>query len=120
MLVDLAGLDEQTLDGVIKEFRNGWQKQKVEARAAQKRLGQSNQKEHRGVDGLGKLKAQISSDSYHYWGQRLGYQCWQDKAFMDQYLKQNPQCKTQGGATKLQVGYAPTKVKYRKVYNADA
>ena len=116
MLVSLDGLEESLIDGMLREFTTGWNRQKVIARAAQKRLGRTNHKERKSVDGLGRMKAQISADSYHYWGQRLGYDCWKDKKFMDNYLSDNPQCKVNSKGTKLQVGYGSTP-KYRKVYN---
>lgn len=28
--------------------------------------------------------------SYHYWGQRLGYECWDDPQFVREYLRDNP------------------------------
>ncbi len=116
MLVDLSDLDEETLDGVIKEFKMGWEQKKVQARVEQKQLGALNSKDHRGINGLGQLKAQITPESYHYWGQRLGYSCWSDKNFVDGYLRDNPQARTKGGATRIQVGYSSTAPKYRKVY----
>jgi len=105
MLVSLEGLDEGLVSGMLDEFKTGWNRQKVVARAAQKRLGQTNQTERRSVDGLGAMKAQISADSYHYWGQRLGYDCWRDKKFMDGYLTENPQCRVKSKGTKTQVGH---------------
>ena len=115
MLVSLEGLEEGLIEGVLNEFKTGWNRQKVVARAAQKRLGQTNHKERKSVDGLGEMKAQISADSYHYWGQRLGYDCWKDKKFMDNYLADNPQCRVNSKGTKIQVGHGSTQ-KYRKSY----
>ena len=115
MLVSLEGLDEGLVSGMLDEFKTGWNRQKVVARAAQKRLGQTNQTERKSVDGLGAMKAQISADSFHYWGQRLGYDCWKDKQFMDNYLSENPQCRVKSKGTKLQVGHGSTP-KYRKSY----
>lgn len=35
-------------------------------------------------------KAVIAGPDYHYWGQRLGYDCWNDQAFVREYLRDNP------------------------------
>lgn len=35
-------------------------------------------------------KAVISGPDYHYWGQRLGYDCWNDPQFVREYLRDNP------------------------------
>jgi len=44
------------------------------------------------IDGLGQLRARIPTESYHYWGRRLGYACWRDKQFLKEFLRDNPQC----------------------------
>ena len=31
------------------------------------------------TSGIGQHRARIESTSYHYWGKRLGYDCWNDK-----------------------------------------
>lgn len=43
------------------------------------------------IDGVGELKAQIPISAFHYWGQRLGYECWDDKTFVDDFIKENPE-----------------------------
>lgn len=35
-------------------------------------------------------KAVINGPDYHYWGQRLGYECWSDPEFVREYLRDNP------------------------------
>jgi hypothetical protein len=40
----------------------------------------------------------IPVDSYHYWGQRLGYECWRDKDFVKGFLRDNPECKVNSKA----------------------
>lgn len=46
-----------------------------------------------GAVGDGHCEMMIPPESYHYWGQRLGYECWQDKAFCLEYLRDNPECR---------------------------
>ena len=77
---------------------------------------------------FGQHRARIEPTSYHYWGKRLGYSCWNDRKFMKDYLRDNPESriKTAGGK-KAQVGYGGKKphgyydtpvgrVTYRKVF----
>jgi hypothetical protein len=44
----------------------------------------------RTADGdLGAVEMMIDPVSYHYWGQRLGYKCWEDEQFRREYLRDN-------------------------------
>lgn len=47
--------------------------------------------------------------SYHYWGQRLGYECWDDPQFVREYLRDNPEArvKTTTGRTVVTVDAKP-------------
>lgn len=40
-------------------------------------------------EGNWRPKAVISGPDYHYWGQRLGYDCWNDPQFVKEYLRDN-------------------------------
>jgi hypothetical protein len=35
---------------------------------------------------------EIAPESYYYWAQRLGRQCWEDPQFRRQYARDNPAC----------------------------
>ena len=65
-------------------------------------------------------KAMIDPASYHYWGQRLGYECWDDDQFMKEYLRDNPLARIKNVSNKIQVGYSPTKKKFHKSYGENA
>lgn len=65
----------------------------------------NNSREYRHVNGMGEMKAQIPATAYHYWGQREGYQVWQDKKFMRKYLQDNPDVRVNTKSDKIQVGY---------------
>lgn len=41
-------------------------------------------------EGNWRPKAVINGPDYHYWGQRLGYECWDDPEFVREYLRDNP------------------------------
>ena len=73
-------------------------------------------------------QARIEATSYHHWGKRLGYDCWNDRKFIKEYLRDNPESRVKSaGGKKVQVGYGGKKehgyydtprgrVTYRKVF----
>lgn len=61
--------------------------------------------EHRSVDGLGRLRMAIDATAYHYWGQRLGYECWNDAQFLHEFERDNPHARVKCGGTKIMVGF---------------
>lgn len=89
---------------LLDEFRRGWHREQVLGRIEAKKASGLAKNYHRGVDGLGRLRARIPASSFHYWGQRLGYQCWKDESFLREFLKDND-LEVKGGKTKLSVGY---------------
>lgn len=38
----------------------------------------------------GEVQFMVHPTSWHYWGARLGYRCWQDRQFIREYLRDNP------------------------------
>lgn len=73
------------------------------ARALQERGLREGRKS---IEGLGAPVAEIPQTSFHYWGRRLGYQCWHDEQFVREYLRDNPQARVKAKGTKeIQVGY---------------
>ncbi|MAK37777.1 MAG: hypothetical protein CMC15_16575 [Flavobacteriaceae bacterium] len=76
---------------------------------------------------LGQHKARIDPTSFHHWGKRLGYDCWNDRQFIKEYLRDNPESRVNAKSSKVQVGYGGNKplgyydtpvgrVTFRKVY----
>jgi hypothetical protein len=89
---------------VEKELRTGWQMREAQAFHQAKQIaahGHAN--EARSVEGIGRLKARIPPDAYHYWGVRLGYECWQDKQFLKEFLRDNPEVAVRNYAKKTVV-----------------
>ena len=105
-------LDEITAElahGLENEFRKGWQKNRIEAEIQSKKYGAINRERHKSVEGLGQLVARIPETAFHFWGQKLGYNCWNDSAFMKEFLRDNPELRVNSGGTKeIQVGWVPT------------
>jgi len=73
-----------------KELRHGWNMSVVKAKHESEQIakfGHANAANN--IDGVGKLVARIPPDAFHYWGQRLGYKCWEDKSFLKEFLRDN-------------------------------
>ncbi len=82
-----------------------WQESRVDAKRAAQELGKLNSQEHKSVEGMGQLTARIPGVAFHFWGQKLGYDCWKDQEFLREFLRDNPECKVNSKGTKLQVGF---------------
>jgi hypothetical protein len=100
------------------EFRRGWQMRRVNAEIQSKQAAKYTKMRHRSIDGLGQKIGSIPPDAYHFWGQKLGYQCWDDKKFIHEFFRDNPQCRVNSGGTKeISVGWVPpTSSRFHKVY----
>ena len=106
--VDLSELPP----AVVDEFARGRMAREVvtlrDAPATQLQIAREHNVQHRSVDGLGRLRMVVTPDAFHYWGRRLGYECWRDKQFLDEFERDNPAVRVKCGGTKVQVGYTPS------------
>lgn len=113
----MINIDPELVGQLEQELRTGWNKNRVDAAIQAKKTHEINVQRHRAVEGLGALKARIPPTAYHFWGQKLGYGCWNDKTFMKEFIRDNPECRVNSGGTKeIQVGYTPSVVRSRTVY----
>jgi hypothetical protein len=99
--------------GVVEEFRKGRVAKEVatlnKQAAIQAGIAQEFGGDHKSLEGLGRLRMVVSADAFHYWGRRLGYECWRDKQFLREFERDNAAARVKCGGTKLQVGWvAPT------------
>jgi hypothetical protein len=102
-------LDGQLAKDIERELRTGWQKNQIEAAVQARQFAKENQKRHKSIEGLGQLVARIPTTAYHFWGQKLGYGCWNDQGFMDEFLRDNPELRVNsGGVKEISVGWTPT------------
>jgi hypothetical protein len=77
---------------VERELINGWRMEEVKAKSTAKQSAVfRHANEANNIEGVGRLKAQIPIQAWHYWGQRLGYECWEDNAFLNEFLRDNPE-----------------------------
>lgn len=92
---------------VERVLLSGWRMEEVKAKAQAKQLasfGHANAA--RSLDGIGELKARIPEQAYHYWGLRLGYECWRDKQFLNEFLRDNPESAVRNRVKRTMVGGA--------------
>jgi hypothetical protein len=77
---------------VERELLNGWRMNEVKNKQVAQQAGHFNRfNEARSIEGVGQKIASIPLDSWHYWGHRLGYECWEDKTFLREFLRDNPE-----------------------------
>ena len=101
-------IDGELAKEVEQELRTGWLKNQIEAKVHAQKIAKTNQIRHKSIDGLGQLRARIPLTAVHFWGQKLGYECWNDQAFMDEFLRDNPELEVNSGGTKeIHVGWTP-------------
>jgi hypothetical protein len=87
----ITSVGEDVAMEVLKEFHAGHVVKQTLAKARQEAIGAATSRiEHVASEALGVHVAEIDAMAYHYWGQRLGYQCWKDKQFRQEYLRDNP------------------------------
>jgi hypothetical protein len=105
LLVDMSGLPP----GVVEEFRKGRHAREVKTLMAapeqQLRVANEMNQTHASIDGLGRLRMAITSEAFHYWGRRLGYECWKDKQFLREFERDNPSVRVKSTGTRIQSGY---------------
>lgn len=83
-----------TREDVLRELQYRQERKYREAKLrmahAQRTAGERRAIRGREGDG-GEVEMMIDPISYHYWGNRLGYECWDDKQFRAEYLRDNPE-----------------------------
>lgn len=100
------GEDAEVLDELVKELRLGWHKKEVECEIRTQHASKIRQ-EATSMEGLGRLRLSIDPTSFHYWGQREGYEAWDDKGFVNEYERDNPQARVAQNSNKIQVVNIP-------------
>lgn len=92
---------------VERELILGFDMQRVNAqKEAMQAAVYRNSNAARSVEGIGQLRMQIPRDAYHYWGQRLGYECWDDEQFLREFERDNPEVAVRNYAKKTVVNGA--------------
>jgi len=105
----VATIPADLVPALEAEFRRGWLMEAVKAEARSQMTAKLNQEKRKAIDGIGRMRLNIDPTYYHAYGQGLGYQCWNDKGFLNWFEKKHPEFKVNCGGTKLQVGYTGDK-----------
>jgi hypothetical protein len=102
-LVDMMGPD--TARALMKDMYRGERFRRVDARIRQKRIAKEmklGEKRH-GLKRTGaRYIAEIDFDSFIYWQEREGRECWKDRGFLREFLRDNEDVRVAqatGGAT---------------------
>lgn len=106
--------------GVVEEFRKGRVAREALAickapRAQDLQARHAAEAQWKSMDGLGRPRMVIDTTAYHYWGRRLGYDCWRDKQFLAEFERDNPAVRIKAAGTRIQVGYHGPR-KFTKTY----
>jgi hypothetical protein len=66
----------------------------------------------------GEVKMRVHPLFWHYWGQRLGYECWDDNGFVREFLRDNESARVKNVRPRLtvQVPDVPRAVRYTKSF----
>jgi len=116
---DISSVPTDLLPALEKEFRQGRLVDHVNAQKnAAKTIGSSRENDYKAIEGVGRLRLRIDPYTYHYFGQRLGYDCWKDKQFLNEFERDNPSSRVNCGGTKIQAGYGTKKTKFTKKYGS--
>jgi hypothetical protein len=112
----LFNSDPGLASDVVKELRTGWKMQAVQAEInTREKLQEAKIKhESKHIDGVGVHRLRVDPTSYHYWGKRLGYECWSNEQFIKEYGRDNPSASVICKPEKPKYGYTK---KYSKTFN---
>lgn len=105
----MIGLPIDLVPELHAEFKAGWQAKQVMAKIEADKAARLNQASVKAMDGVGRLRLRVPGDAYHFWGQKLGYDCWSDPAFLANFERDNPELKANCTGTRVQVGWQPEK-----------
>ncbi len=100
--LELLGVSFEQIKAEL-EYRAQAKREKClrEMAAAQKSAGQRRFLTDK--DGGGEVEMMIHPTSYHYWGQRLGYACWEDPTFRREYRRDNEAARVVSRADRLTI-----------------
>ena len=87
-----AAEGEQVAADVKVVLQADWRQRAADIQQRAAALGEVNKGlQARRMEAM-RLTMRVDEDSYHYWGQRLGYECWKDPQFIREYKRDNPEC----------------------------
>lgn len=94
-------------DRDIREILRAWDLARQDKAAKEMAAAAATHGERRFLeapDGFGgQVGMMVHPASFHYWGQRLGYDCWKDPQFVREYLRDNPAARVRSHARQTTV-----------------
>ncbi len=98
----ITAIDEGWLVKQLNEFfTNQHLAERVAAESRQREAAHELQDNRKSVDGLGRPRLEVDDYAFHFWGQKLGYQCWKDKTFLREFERDNAHARVKAIGTKL-------------------
>lgn len=93
------------VEGALRRrYAKKWEVQQTVARCQAKVLARGlNSQTHYSIDGIGECVARIPAEAYFYWMARKGSGCWMDKAFIREYIRDNPEVRVKSVSRKTTV-----------------
>jgi hypothetical protein len=99
--------EDELTEEVIAEFRRGFALEAVNAKLRMQRAATFRRENNERFKSSGELTvaAQIDPFFYHYWGQREGYEIWQDEKEIERFTRDTPEMQLEYGGTKVFNGW---------------
>lgn len=110
-------------DRDVRDILLAWEaarRERAEAEMAAAAAAQGERRFLQAPDGFGgEIGLMVHPASFHYWGQRLGYECWESEAFKREYWRDNPACRVKNHArqTTVTVPELPATVTAKKRFS---
>ena len=96
-------------------LQSEWRAKKHFADVNQRKIARTLGRNRRAMNGLGRVRMEVDTEVYHYYGQRYGYKCWKDEGFLKWHEQRHPELKVECRGTKeIQVGWQPADKRYHK------
>jgi hypothetical protein len=84
--------DEELLAKVSADIVTGWRAKLALSHARQRRIKQeSDRLAAAAIEGVGTPTMRVEANAFHFWGLRLGYDCWKDDNFCREFARDNPE-----------------------------
>jgi hypothetical protein len=101
MIITGEDIDSDLMEEVRKRLQDRNEAELALAKAEQLKLAEFHRNiESATVEGIGQHIMRVTPESYHYWGNRLGYECWGDRGFRKEFLRDNPEARVKYTARK--------------------
>lgn len=106
-----AGVGEALRDELLYRVRQDM------ALAEEEQLLAAQTADFRPLD-CGEQKMQVHPFFYHYWGRRLGYECWSDDEFVDEFIRDNESVRVRRSQERVSVpGWRRESVRYSRKFD---